>query len=507
MSTFRDAQLRAHPTKTNTLLLGVICVLILIIIMQVWLLTTALNIALEGNNAVKWAAFWASLALFVSGAALLQFLPSPIRKALREEAIEDFPNAALAKRTLGISAVSLALAFAVWFMWSAISVNLNKAGFHFSRQQLFWLTSTPVILGSLLRIPYSLTVSMFGSRRSYAAVTMLMLLPCVATGFAVKNPATPFWVLLLCSSLTGIAGANFSISMGVVNLWFPKQAQGTALGINGLGNLGVTVAQFTIPAVIGFSLLGSQGEAVVSAAPSASALHLENAAFVWIPFILFCSAAIWFGTKDYQMQPRTLASQLVAGKRLHTWTLSTIYFLTFGCFVAMGASLPLIIKEVFGNAPGGAPSPMRFAPWAVAVATLMRPVGGWLADKVGAGRITSISIAIMALGGFSLSAFLTPDTFSGFFATILVICAAAGLGNGSVFKIIPVVLPNEAAAAIGIVSCVGAFGGFIPPLLLGWTMDHFANPALAYTAMALFALLCLAVNGWFYHRETSPTRC
>jgi NNP family nitrate/nitrite transporter-like MFS transporter len=404
-------------------------------------------------------------------------------------------------RTLTISAMSLALAFAVWFMWSAISVNLNKVGFHFTRQQLFWLTSTPVILGSLLRIPYSLTLSIFGSRRSYAAVTLLMILPCAATGVAVMNPNTPFWVLLLCSALTGIAGANFATSMGVVNLWFPKQVQGTALGINGLGNLGVTIAQFTIPVVIGFSLVGSRGPV------AQSSLHLENAAFIWIPIILACTAAIWFGTKDFPMQPKTLGSQLVAGKRLHTWVLSTLYFLTFGCFVAMGASLPLIIKEVFIHAPGGAPNPMHFAPWAAAIATLMRPLGGWLADRVGAGRVTSVAIAVMGLGGFSLSTFLSPESFTEFFTTILMICAAAGLGNGSIFKIIPVVLPKEAAAAIGIVSCVGAFGGFIPPLLLGWTMDHFASPALAYTGMALFALLCLITNGWFYHRSSSPSHC
>ena len=242
-------------------------------------------------------------------------------------------------------------------------------------------------------------------------------------------------------------------------------------------------------------------------APPFAPIHLENAAFVWIPFILICSAAIWFGTKDYPAEPKTLASQLVAGKRLHTWVLSTLYFLTFGCFVAMGASLPLIIKEVFAAAPGGAPSPLLYAPWAAAIATVMRPVGGWLADKLGAGLITSISIGTMAVGGFSLSAFLQPDAFAGFFAAVLVICAAAGLGNGSVFKIIPLVLPKEAGAAIGIVSCVGALGGFVPPLLLGWTMGYLGSPAWAYTGMALFALLCLAVNGWFYHRRNSPTHC
>lgn len=502
MSTFRNAQNQAHPSKTNTLLLGVITVLILILGMQIWLLTVALNSSLEGVQILKWPAFWASLVLFGSGAALLGYLPSPIRYPIRVQVREAFRDEALAWRTLGISVVSLALSFAVWFMWSAIPAHLNEVGFQLTRQQLFWLTSTPVILGSVLRIPYSLIVSIFGSRRSYAAVTLLLIFPCLATGWAVQNPSTPFWVLLFCAALTGIAGANFATSMGVINLWFPKQTQGTALGINGLGNLGVTIAQFTIPLVIGFSLLGGS-----TPGESSQSHHLENAAFVWIPFILICTVALWFGTKDYPAPRQTAASQLIAGRRMHTWILALLYFLTFGCFVAMGASLPLIIKDVFAAAPGGAPNPFVYAPVAIALATFMRPLGGWLADQFGAGLITSIAIGTMALGGFSLSAFLEPHEFFGFFTIILIICAAAGLGNGSIFKAIPVVLPKEAGAAIGIVSCFGALGGFMPPLLLGWTLDHLGSPAWAYTLMAFFALGCLLLNGWFYHRRTSPTHC
>lgn len=504
MSDFRNAQNQAHPSKTNTLLSGVVWVLILILAIQIWLLTAALNTALGGDDAVKWPAFWASAVLFFSGAALIRYLPSPIRRALRTQVRESFKDAALAWRTLAISALSLALAFAVWFMWSAIPVRLNDAGFHFSRQQLFWLSSTPVILGSLLRIPYGLIVSSFGSRRSFAAVTLLMVVPCLMTGLSVMDKTTSFGGLLLCAALTGVAGANFATSMGVVNLWFPKQVQGTALGINGLGNVGVTIAQFTVPAVIGHAVFSGSNR---SSGPGVHAVHLENAAFVWIPFILVLSAAIWFGTKDHPTPPKTLSSQLIAGRRLHTWVLSTLYFLTFGCFVAMGASLPLIIKEVFALAPGGAPKPLHFAPWAAAIATVMRPIGGGLADRYGAGRVTAFSIATMALGGFSLSAFLAPHQFKSFFAAILVVCGAAGLGNGSVFKIIPVVLPKEAGAAIGIVSCLGAFGGFVPPLVLGWTLDHFGSPALAYTGMAVFALVCFGINAWFYLRPSSPSHC
>lgn len=503
MANTRQALSQAHPAKTNVLSVGLISVLIVIVCLQIWLLSASVNTSMGGHANIAWPAFYASLALFLAGLVTLSYLPLPIRLPVVAEREEPFTDAALAWRTLGISAVSLALAFAVWFMWSAITVKLNDVGFGLSKNQLFWLTATPVILGSLLRIPYGIIVSRYGSRRSYAAVTLLLLLPALGTGFAVQNPKTPYWALLFWSALTGIAGANFATSMATVTLWFPKKLQGSALGINGLGNLGVTIAQFTVPLVIGFSLAG------IGAARSGvpKPLHLENAAFVWVPFIFICTAAIWFGTKDYPAEPKTLASQLVAGKRLHTWVLSLLYFLTFGCFVAMGASLPLIIKEVFAAAPGGAPNPLLYAPWAAAIATLMRPVGGWLADKVGAGLITTISIATMAVGGFSLSAFLQPDAFAGFFAVVLVICAAAGLGNGSIFKIIPLVLSKEAGAAIGIVSCVGALGGFVPPLLLGWTMVRLGSPAWAYTGMALFALVCLAVNAWFYHRGNSPTHC
>jgi NNP family nitrate/nitrite transporter-like MFS transporter len=141
------------------------------------------------------------------------------------------------------------------------------------------------------------------------------------------------------------------------------------------------------------------------------------------------------------------------------------------------------------------------------VGTLARPLGGWLADRYGGGRVTAFAIALMAFGGFSLSAFLAPTQFAGFFTVTLVICGAAGLGNGSVFRIIPAVLASDAGATIGIVSCVGALGGFIPPLLLGWALDRLGSPAVAYTAMAVFAVFCSVLNAWFYVRRSSPHCC
>ena len=368
----------------------------------------------------------------------------------------------------------------------------------------------PVLLGSLLRIPYGLIVSRFGSRNAYTIVTLLMLVPCIGAGVVLRDSHSSFDTLLFWAALTGVAGANFATSMATVTLWFPKRLQGSALGINGLGNLGVTIAQFTIPAVIGLTIFGSLSGHALSlrlASGATQPVWLANAAFVWIPAILVCAAALWFGTKNYPQPRKSLASQLVVARRAHTWILSTLYFLTFGAFVAMGASLPLIINEVFAHAPGGAPNPLFFSPFAVLVATLTRPLGGWLADRWSAGAVTAISIAVMGVCGFSLSQFLEPDKFTGFFWTIMILCAAAGLGNGSIFKIIPTVMGAEAGAVIGFVSCLGALGGFFPPLLLGWCMQRFGSPAWAYTAMGLFALGCFILNWAFYWRRVSPTRC
>ncbi|MFT3780528.1 MAG: nitrate/nitrite transporter [Nibricoccus sp.] len=510
MSTFRRAQNQAHPNKTNTLFVGVIGVLILTVSLQVWLLTAVLNTALGGDRSIVWPAFYASLALFAGGVGLLQFLPQPIRHVLVPERAQPFQNAALAWRTLAISAVSLALGFAVWFMWSAISVKLSAAGFKITPQQRFWITAAPVLLGSLLRIPYGLIVSRFGSRNAYAVVTLLMVVPCIGAGVALRDPNSSFGTLLFWAALTGIAGANFATSMATVTLWFPKQLQGTALGINGLGNLGVTIAQFTIPAIIGVAAFGAlSGDALTLRLVKGGTqqVWLSNAAFVWVPAILVCTAAIWFGTKNFPQKPKSFASQLVVAKRKHTWILSVLYFLTFGAFVAMGASLPLIINEVFANAPGGAPNPLFFSPFAVLVATLTRPLGGWLADRWSAGGVTAASIAVMGICGFSLSQFLSPESFTGFFWTIMILCAAAGLGNGSIFKIIPTVMGAEAGPVIGFVSCLGALGGFFPPILLGWCIQHFGSPAWAYTAMGVFALGCFVLNWAYYWRRTSAFRC
>jgi MFS transporter, NNP family, nitrate/nitrite transporter len=285
-----------HPNKTNTLALVINILLVGILTLQVWLLTASLDTALGGDRSIVWPSFYGSLFLFLLGLGLLRYLPAPVRLPSLAPRAETFADAALAWRTLGISLFSLTISFCVWFMWSALVVRLPAAGFQLQPVHLFWLAAAPVVLGSLLRIPDGLLVSRFGSRRSYAFVMLLLIIPCLGTSLAVANPKNSFLVLLFWSAITGIAGAVFATSSAAVALWFPKQLQGLALGINAVGNIGITIAQLSPPLLFSATIFAFVPWAAGSAR---NGQHLANIGLFWIPFILAAVLAIWFGTRDF----------------------------------------------------------------------------------------------------------------------------------------------------------------------------------------------------------------
>ena len=189
----------------------------------------------------------------------------------------------IARRNLWISVACLLLAFCVWMLFSAIAVNLNKVGFHFTTDQLFMLTALPSLSGAILRVPYSFMVPIFGGRYWTVLSTVILIIPCVWLGMAIQNTATPYWIFIVIALLCGFAGANFASSMGNISFFFPKAKQGSALGINGgLGNLGVSVMQLVAPLVIFlpmFTFLGVEGVPQ----DDGSTLWLANAAWIWAP--------------------------------------------------------------------------------------------------------------------------------------------------------------------------------------------------------------------------------
>src|SRR3989338_2563518 len=163
----------------------------------------------------------------------------------------------IAWKVLTVTTISLILSFATWFMMSAIVTKLPGIGFKFDKDQLFWLAAMPGLAAGMLRIVHTFLLPIFGARHVISIATIIKLIPCIGLGLAVMNPTTPFWVFMVIAFTAGFGGGDFSSFMPSTSMYFPKRLQGTALGIQaGIGNFGVSVAQFMTPWIIGFSILG-----------------------------------------------------------------------------------------------------------------------------------------------------------------------------------------------------------------------------------------------------------
>ena len=260
----------------------------------------------------------------------------------------------IARRNLWISVSCLLLAFCVWMLFSAVTVNLNKIGFNFTTDQLFLLTALPSVSGALLRVPSSFMVPIFGGRRWTVFSTAILIIPCVWLGFAVQDTSTPYSVFIIISLLCGFAGANFASSMANISFFFPKQKQGGALGLNGgLGNMGVSVMQLVAPLVVSlsiFAVFGSQGVKQ----PDGTELYLANASWIWVPFLAIFTIAAWFGMNDLATSKASIKEQLPVLKRGHLWIMSLLYLATFGSFIGFSAGFAMLSKTQFPDVGGSA---------------------------------------------------------------------------------------------------------------------------------------------------------
>jgi NNP family nitrate/nitrite transporter-like MFS transporter len=405
-------------------------------------------------------------------------------------------GARIARRTLWITTGALTLSFATWFMWSVIVVKLQGLGFRLTDGQLFWLAAIPGLVGATLRIPYSFLVGVFGTRVVVTAATASLLVPSIGVGLAVMDPETPYWVLVLLACSAGFGGGNFSAFMSSTSYFFPRRKQGTALGIQaGLGNFGVSLVQFLTPVVIGVSLLGSVG--------------VQNAAFIWaVPVAAFTIAAA-VGLRRLPVKA-SLGQQAVIFRRKHTWIMTSLYVMTFGTFAGFSASFALLIKKVFGPLPD-APDPLTYAFLGALIGSATRPAAGWISDKLGGAKVTIVSAVLLLGAAIGIMGFTAPTSasqFGPFLALILVVFFAAGVGNGSTFRMIPVIFPpTEAGPVLGWTAAVGAYGAFIVPMLFNWSFARFGSPNVAFGLLAGFYAVNLGLCWWFYARRGAEAPC
>ena len=439
---------------------------------------------------------------------------------------------AIASRNLWISIPALFLSFAVWMVWSIVVVNLQSIGFTFDANQLFWLAALPGLSGATLRIFYSFMVPIFGGRKWTTMTTSSLLIPAVGIGFAVRDPHTSYSTMLTLALLCGLGGGNFASSMSNISFFFPKSQKGTALGLNaGLGNLGVSGMQFAVPLAITSGVFGALCGAPQTSLVKGvtSSVWMQNAGFIWVPFIILTTLTAWFGMHDIADAKASFKEQSVIFKRKHNWLMCWLYLGTFGSFIGYSAGLPLLIKSQFP-----AMNPTQYAFLGPLVGAICRPIGGWVADKLGGARVTFWNFIAMALAVFGILYYLphqgSEGNFWGFLAMFIVMFITTGIGNGSTFRMIPVIFlterqraaagrgeraetqaltdaAKESAAVLGFSSAFAAYGAFFIPKAFGSSMSLTGGPQAALYGFLAFYVSCTVLTWFCYSRKNSGMAC
>jgi len=435
---------------------------------------------------------------------------SPQEWQPNDPAFWDSTAKPIAWRTLWITTYCLLLSFATWFMVSAIVVKLSGIGFKFAPQELFWLTAMPGLAAGTLRMVHTFLIPILGTRKTITISTLLLLIPAIGWGFAVSNPSTSFTTFMVLAFLAGLGGGNFSSFMPSTSLFFPKTKLGTALGIQaGIGNFGVSVAQFLIPAIIGLSLVGTGQTFTNPKAGATSTIFLQNAAFVWIPLVVIGTIASWIGLRDVPVQA-SFKEQLDIFKEKHTWIMTSLYIMTFGSFSGLAAAFPLLIKQLFGDFPG-APEPLKYAFLGPMVGAGIRAAAGPVADKLGGAKVTMISAVGLIGCGAAMIPFANPTSMEGwgpFLWLMLGMFFFSGIGNASTFKQIPMIFPpRQAGGVIGWTSAIAAYGPFLFSVILAAIMGSGKNASPFFIGLTVFYVLNLGLNWWFYSRKGAERPC
>lgn len=388
--------------------------------------------------------------------------PPPARRADRAESIRG-NGAAL---TLGT--VAFGACFYAWSLLGPLGPELQDH-LDLSEFQLSVMVAVPVLLGSLLRVPFGMLTDRYGGRPVFTALLGFTLVPLVALALWHDTLAG----MLLLGLLLGVSGASFAIGVPFVSRWYPPERQGFALGVYGTGMGGAVLAGLTAPPI---------ADAWGLAAPflvAGGLVAVVGAVFVWRAREAggpsAGAASIGSLLAPFRHDPRA-------------WALTLFYFLAFGGFVAMFLYLPKLLTGVYdlSKADAGA----RAAGFAL-LAVLARPAGGWLADRIGAARILRVSFggtAVLAIGLSVTYRHMVPLT-----AFCLTMAVALGLGTGAVFKLVAEWFPGQVGAVTGVVGAAGGLGGFFPPLVMGIVKSLTGSYALGFVLLAIVAGLCLAV--------------
>jgi NNP family nitrate/nitrite transporter-like MFS transporter len=390
----------------------------------------------------------------------------------------------VARRNLLASVFSEHIGFSVWAMWSVLVLFLGP-DYGFAPEEKFLLTAVPALVGSLLRIPYTLAVAAVGGRRWTVISSLLLLVPTVWAALVLR-PGVSFPTLVLVAALAGVGGGNFASSMANINAYFPLRLKGWALGINaGAGNLGVAVVQ-----LVGLAVLAVAG-----------AGHPTYVLAVYIPLIVVAALVARLTMDSVPVESDGAAMRALV-REPHAWVISLLYVGTFGSFIGFGFAFGQVLLVQF---------PERFAtPLAAAcltflgplIGSVMRPLGGRLADRRGGAVVTAACFAGLAAGSALVLVASLSRSLPLFLLGFVSLFTVSGLGNGSTYRLIPVALPDRrrAGALMGVAGAVGGLGGVAVNLALRQSFLATGNADAAYALFTVAYLVLVGVTWAVYLR-------
>ena len=417
-------------------------------------------------------------------------------------------GARVARRNLVFSVLSEHIGFSVWSLWSVLVLFLGPQ-YHIDPAGKFLLTAVPTAVGSVLRLPYTTAVARFGGRNWTVFSALLLLVPTLLAGFLLK-PGVSYGTLLLLAGVAGVGGGNFASSMANINSFYPQRLKGWALGINaGGGNLGVAAVQ-----LVGLLILATAGAA-----------HPRLLPLVYVPLIVLAAlgAALRMDNFDAPQNRRHALRDVC--REPHTWVMSLLYIGTFGSFIGFGFAFGQVLQVQFQqqfDTPIKAAYLTFLGPL---LGSLVRPVGGRMADRWGGARVTAWNFAAMAVGAGTVLLASERHSLPLFLAGFITLFVLSGIGNGSTYKMIPAIFRAKADAAvlaggdpveaertsqrratalIGVAGAIGAFGGVLVNLAIRQSFIGSHNGNGAYLAFLVGYALCLGLT-WVVYRRGGTT--
>ena len=403
----------------------------------------------------------------------------------------------VARRNLIFSVLSEHIGFSIWTMWSVLVLFMGPE-YGLTPADKFLLTSIVTLVGATVRVPYTFAVAIFGGRNWTIVSAALLLIPTVAA-FTVMEPGTSFNTFLLVGLLAGIGGGNFASSMTNINAFFPLRQKGWALGLNaGGGNLGVAAIQLVALAVIG----ASGGPRVLLG--------------IYIPLIVVAAVLAALFMDSIENVKNDTGAARDAAKDAHTWIMSFLYIGTFGSFIGYSFAFGQVLTTQFGRTPLQATYLTFMGPL---LGSLVRPVGGRLADRFGGARITLWNYVAMAAATAVLVLASTQKSLPLFVAAFVVLFSLTGIGNGSTFKMIPGIFQAKAAAkglqgeaaavharrlsgaSMGLIGAVGALGGVGINLAFRQSFLSYGSGTGAFVTFLAYYAVCFGVTWAVYLRR------